>query len=1269
MIRRAAIIALAAVSVAAAALAMIATYVFSPAGRGALATFAERRIERVVGGKVEIGSLTGDLTRRVELNDVRFLSDGNEWASIGIAAIDWSPAALLSHRVEIRALEIEDCVILAQPPAHPRKEPFKGFELPESLPAIAIDHITLRNVQVAGELAHEPLRLDGEGSAVMGGAALLISARAREAQGRDAIAIELRRESASNAPALKIEVSSAADGAVAALSKAQGAVRFSAKGSGPLHDYRIDFSAAAGGYGTISGVLSSDIAALDAIAFDVAASPGARFFRFAADLGDQIALSGALTPLVRGARLEITQINGAFGNASGEVEWRNGDRALADAVVNLRAHFAPNWRPALQGVIGDEAAARIALERRGRDYRGAASVTAPAASARLKDLTTNLRTRLTGNLSAALGESSSLAGSARSRLQGAAALSLSAGDGLNLNGAKITAANGAAFEGGARLRFEGSAFEVAGKVAVTPSAVKAFAPAVSMRNEAAGDIEASGTFEEFGLNLSLRAPETLIGASALPASVIALSLEKSSAALEGALSVRASDGSLQSSARIRRESNGEIALADIAHRGNGFALTGAAAFNPATREGSVDLRYSGADGAEPWPGLKLTGEASVKGALEKTNKNSWIDIQAPSLRTQSFSLVDLSLTAKGPAERLSFVASAARLSVQERAHVDNLQLQGSAAIAGAVTITLAAVSADVQGEAARLQRPAVISFAGGVAIDDLALRVGEQGAVDISSAANPRRWRASVAIRSLGVIANDAALNFDLALDTDRAAMAAGKFWTSSGRPGETRSALRGAYSWDGRTLSVTAGGDDSALAFSLEAPLALRRAGRLSVSMNGGIRGTASYNGRVETIALFLPPPLQSLEGDLSFNGTLGGTVKDPRVEGALTFSDGAFTEAVSGLSIVGIDLTAAAAATPERSTVTFKGAANGPGQTRKTVTAAGKMTLRDGVTITADIGLQGARFSAGPVQRVEATGKLSIAGDAAELLVSGDVSLSALEATLFTPENLGLVDINVVAAGAGGEPVTEAGASPRRTALRYDVRIDADDNVTISGRGLNSEWRASALISGTSSRPLILGTMNLDRGDLEFSGRRFDLTRGSIGFDTLAPNDPTIDIRAERETRDGASVAVVISGRSSALKVSLESTPSLPSDDVMALILFDKPADELSAFQSLQVADALTQLGGVGVFGGKGFAGAARDAIGLDLLNIDVDQTDTSASLLTVGKYVTDGLFVSASQNARGENGSLRIEYEIGQSFSVETELRQDGDQTVSANWKKDF
>ena len=123
------------------------------------------------------------------------------------------------------------------------------------------------------------------------------------------------------------------------------------------------------------------------------------------------------------------------------------------------------------------------------------------------------------------------------------------------------------------------------------------------------------------------------------------------------------------------------------------------------------------------------------------------------------------------------------------------------------------------------------------------------------------------------------------------------------------------------------------------------------------------------------------------------------------------------------------------------------------------------------------------------------------------------------------------------------------------------------------------------------------------------------------------------------------------------------------MALILFDKPASELSALESLQVAEGLAELGGIGPFGGNGITGSARQALGLDLLNLDIDEADSAASSLTVGKYVADGLFVSATQDARGDNGSVRIEYEIDQSFTVETELRQDGDQRASVNWKHDF
>lgn len=1267
--RRAAVILLAAIGVIAATLAMLGAYAVSPAGRGAVASVLERRIARVTGGEVEIGALTGNLTRRVELEGVRFIENGAAWARINRVTLTWSPGALLSRRVEISEILIDGAELLAAPPARARKEPFKGIEFPERLPAVSIGRIALRNLLVSDRLVAEPLRLDGEGAVAMGGPAISIRATIKEARGRDDVEIDIRRETIDVAPALKVKIESKPDGAVAALLKSGGGVVLSVQGSGSPTRYGVAIEAAAGDYGALSGRLTADVAALQTVNFEMTASPGARFDRWRVDIGDKVAASGTLFPDERGARLALQKLSAAFGEATGEAEWRNGDRALDAATVSLQTRFAPAWRPEMQAALGGGGEARIALERKGREYAGTASAVTPIATVTVDALKTDLRSTVSGPFSASLQKASAVAAIIDAPLSGSGNFAMKAGDSISLINATIASGDGASFKGGGSYSFAGKEFSVEGAVAASAVAIKALAPGVTPRGGASGDVEARGSISDFSVKLALAAPGFEIDKSAWPASSISIALARTPASISGEVSMRANDGSVRSFARLRREASGGLALTGIDHRGAGFALTGEAAFNLAKREGAADLRYTGADGAEPWPGLALSGEASVKGAIVQGRTDNRIDIKASALRTKSLSLENAVIAASGSAGRLAFEAAASAVAVQNRARLENLKLTGAAEIAARTEITVNTASAEFQSAPARLDRPATIALGGGVAVDDLSLRIGDKGALDLSGAIERGRWRGVAAIRNLEIWANGATLDFNLALDTTKATAASGDFAAASGRLGGREAALKGRYSWDGRTLAVNAGGGDSALDLDLDVPLALRRGERLSLSMDGALSGAARFEGRAETIALFLPLALQSIEGDLAFSGQLGGTVKDPRVSGELALTGGAYTEAISGLSVVDIDLTSSAAASTASSSVTFTGAASGAGQTAKTIRVDGKVDLGGGVFFVANITLDGARFSAGPVQSVDASGALRIEGPADDLLVSGDVTLAALEAKLFTPEPAGLVDIDVVAVGADGKPAAQEAEVRRRGALRYAVRISADDKVIVSGRGLDSEWRANAQLSGTSARPLVLGVMNLNRGDLEFSGRRFDLTRGSIGFDTLAPNDPTIDLRAERETRDGTAVAVVITGRSSALKVSLESTPSRPSEDVMALILFDKPADELSAFESLQVADALTQLGGVGVFGGKGVTGAARDALGLDLLNLDVDQTDSSASLLTVGKYVTDGLFVSASQNARGENGSLRIEYEIGQSFSLETELRQDGDQTVSANWKKDF
>lgn len=1268
--RRAAAIVLITICIAAAVLALLMAYALSPIGRSGLASIAERRIAGAVGGEVIVGSVSGDLATRIELNDVRFLDEGAEWGTIKTIVIDWSPEALISRRVEISKAVIEDAVLLARPPGRGRNAPIKGLELPARLPALTIERIELRNLLVSGQLRGVPLRLDGEGALEMGGSAISVRARVAEKNRRDTIDIDLNRSDLDAAPILRVKVNSAPDGAIAGLMRSGGAVDVTLEGSGPPAAYLIAFDGTAGAYGALSGALTADIEAPGAIDFDFTASPGARFDRWRTDIGDKIDVKGALFPTERGARLELRELKTALGDVTGGAEWRNKGRALASAVVNLEAKFTPTWRRDLQEAAGNQAFARVSLERTGRDLAGTASIVTPALTATLQDLSTNLRSQLTGDLSVSIAAASSLAAPLKSTVRGSGSLSFEANESIRLTALELSTGNGASFKGDVSYQTAERQFAIDGAIAAAASALRALTPAVTPRGAASGVIKASGSLNDFDIRLSLTAPRLQLGRSAWPASSISVALAHLPASPSGAVSLRAMDGSFRSFARVHRAPGGVLSVSEIDHSGAGFALTGEVTIRPETWEGSIDLRYVGAEGAEPWPGLVLSGEAMAKGTLGKGRADNRIDIKASTLRTMSLSLETMSFVARGSVDKLSFEASAAALSTMSRARAERLKITGVASVGRRTELSIVMASAEVQGAQARLNRPAKFTFGGGVAVDALSMRVGDAGSIDFSGAADPYRWRAAATVRNLEISPNGSTLDLDLKLDTDRVMAASGAFAVASGSVGKRDAALNGQYDWDGRRLTVVSGDSpNGALDLDLDLPLTLRRADRLSVSLNGAIIGNARYSGRAETIALFLPLALQSLEGDLAFSGTLGGTVKDPRVAGDFSLTGGAYTEVASGLSIVGIDVISSAAATSTSSSLIFKASASGAGQTAKTITAAGKIDLSGGVTVSADITLDGARFAAGPVERVDATGTLKIDGAADDLLVSGDVAIGALQAKLFSPENLGLVDIDVVAIGIDGRPVAEAAAVRRRAALRYAVRINADDNVLVSGRGLDSEWRANAQLSGNSERPLILGTMILNRGDLEFAGRRFDLTGGSIGFDALAPNDPSIALRAERKTRDGTTVTIIISGRSSALKVSLESTPPRPSEDVMALILFDKPADELSAFESLQVADALTQLGGVGVFGGKGVTGAARDALGLDLLNLDLDQTDSSASLLTVGKYVTDGLFVSASQNARGENGSLRIEYEIGQSFTVETELRQDGDQTVSANWKKDF
>ncbi|MEM9989700.1 MAG: translocation/assembly module TamB domain-containing protein, partial [Pseudomonadota bacterium] len=77
---------------------------------------------------------------------------------------------------------------------------------------------------------------------------------------------------------------------------------------------------------------------------------------------------------------------------------------------------------------------------------------------------------------------------------------------------------------------------------------------------------------------------------------------------------------------------------------------------------------------------------------------------------------------------------------------------------------------------------------------------------------------------------------------------------------------------------------------------------------------------------------------------------------------------------------------------------------------------------------------------------------------------------------------------------------------------------------------------------------------------------------------------------------------------------------------------------------------------------------AVGLDALSFGIDP-DTGQSSLAVGKYVADDIYVSARQ-ALGQTGTeVSVTYELNDKINIESTLKPDGAQSVSANYKRNY
>jgi translocation and assembly module TamB len=189
------------------------------------------------------------------------------------------------------------------------------------------------------------------------------------------------------------------------------------------------------------------------------------------------------------------------------------------------------------------------------------------------------------------------------------------------------------------------------------------------------------------------------------------------------------------------------------------------------------------------------------------------------------------------------------------------------------------------------------------------------------------------------------------------------------------------------------------------------------------------------------------------------------------------------------------------------------------------------------------------------------------------------------------------------------------------------------------------------------LTGTVRVAQGTYTGFGQRLQIERGTLVFSGPVDN-PAIDVVAFRRYLP-VEAGVAITGTAKVPRVALVSRPDVPDPEKLSWLVLGTGSDtSRSGQQSAALSAAAATLLASADPGAR--APGIASTFGLDVLSIRTGQigsTNESGSagasaqdsIVTLGKRITDRLFVSYEQTLRGLTNLVRLQYEITERLSV--------------------
>ena len=405
---------------------------------------------------------------------------------------------------------------------------------------------------------------------------------------------------------------------------------------------------------------------------------------------------------------------------------------------------------------------------------------------------------------------------------------------------------------------------------------------------------------------------------------------------------------------------------------------------------------------------------------------------------------------------------------------------------------------------------------------------------------------------------------------------------------------------------------------------------------------------------------------GSLGVALQLRGTIAKPQAQGTVRLSGGELRDDQTGFKLTGVTGTFVAngstiridhfaGTTPNAGSISATGevrldpAAGFPGSIRVTGQHA-QLVANDILSATADMALD----ISGPLaQKPRVDGRITIVGM--------DISVPSRFNSVAAPIP-GTKHLNPTATARARLALAAKAKGSGAHAPLFDatlaVTISAMNRIFVRGRGIYAELGGNLHVNGSARDPQVTGEFELLRGSLLLLSSRLTFTRGNVRFhgDVM----PDLDLVAETSTT-GITARISVTGPAVKPAFQISSNPTLPQDEILSRILFQKSSGSLSAFQAIELANAVATLSGqVDAFEN------VRKSLGVD--SLDISSSATGGALVSATRSINDRVSVGVTTGARPQDNGVNLNYDVNRHVRLQVGADSSGGSSagIGLDWE---